>query len=375
MRVDNLKLINFRNYNDIYVEFSPNTNILIGKNAQGKTNLLEAIYICSQGRSFRTNRDSEIISQGKEAGYIGANMFVDNFRKLIEIKMSTGSSKRIMINKTELKNYKELNTGLNVVVFSPEDLRLIKDGPSERRKFLDTEISQIRPVYSYNIDRYNKVLNQRNNLLKSSGHIDRGLLDIFNIQMVKLGTEIVLDRKKYIKRLLEISKKTHGKITNFSEDIDFTYTSNVDILENKEAMEAEYLRKLNYYSKRDIERRTSLIGPHRDDILSYINDKEVKVFGSQGQIRTLVLSIKLSEVELIKEERGSYPVLLLDDVFSELDNFRKSYLVDSLKDIQTIITTTDLTDLRGLDMKNSRVYRVDDGKITSGSSHDNSYRK
>ena len=365
MHVENIRLINFRNYYSLNIDLNKKTNIFIGKNAQGKTNLLEAIYICATGRSFRTNRDKEIINFNKSEAYVGAQIDIGKFEKFIEIKMERDKAKRIRVNKTELKNYKELYSGLNVVVFSPEDLKLVKEGPGERRNFLDTEISQIKPVYSYNINRYNKILFQRNNLLRSNKFQKniKSLLEIFDIQLAKIGTDIIIERNRYIDELSKISNITHNKITLSNENLELKYISNIEISDNKLEMEKSYVDKLSKNIDKDIESASTGLGPHRDDILMTINNKDLKTYGSQGQQRTVVLSIKLSEVELIKKERGIYPVLLLDDVFSELDEERRKYLIRSFKDMQTLITVTDAIDLKEMNNIEKSVFYIENGKL------------
>ena len=365
LNVENIKLINFRNYCNLDIHLNRKTNIFIGKNAQGKTNLLESIYICATGRSFRTNRDREIISFDKNQAYIGSKMNIGKYERIIEIKLERDKTKRIKVNKTELKNYKELYTGLNVVLFSPEDLKLVKEGPGERRNFLDLEISQIKPVYNYNITRYNKILFQRNNLLKSNKFQKdiMSLLEIFDLQLAKIGTDIVLERNNYIKELSKICKVTHNKITLSNEDLELKYFSNINLFDSKIEMEKEYLKKLQKNTEKDIECRSTSVGPHRDDIIMTINNKDLKTYGSQGQQRTAVLSIKLSEVELIRNERGIYPVLLLDDVFSELDEERRKYLIKSFQDMQTLITVTDAIDLKEMDHIEKSIFYIENGKL------------
>ncbi len=365
MHVKDIRIINFRNYYNLNIKFHDKINVIIGKNAQGKTNLLESIYICATGRSFRTNRDREMINFNKNEAYIGANVSIGQSEKLIEIKMERGKTKRIRVNKLELKNYKELQSGLNVVAFSPEDLILVKGGPQERRNFLDMEISQIKPVYNFNINRYNKVLFQRNNLLKTSkirGNI-QSLLEIFDIQLAKIGTEIILERKKYIDELSELANITHNNITLYNENLKLEYISNIEILDNKLEMEKNYLEKLKKNTNKDMELASTQLGPHRDDIFITINNNDLKTYGSQGQQRTVVLSIKLAEVELIKKKRGVFPVLLLDDVFSELDIQRRKYLIKSFKDMQTFITVTDAIDLKELDNNDKIIFNIENGKL------------
>ena len=365
MLVKDIRLINFRNYDNISLDFNDKVNIIIGKNAQGKTNLLEAIYMTATGRSFRTNKDREIVNFNKNEGYIGINVKVDNMSRFIEVKLSKNKAKRIRINKNELKNYKELNTGLNVVVFNPEDLRLIKDSPSYRRNFIDAGISNLRPVYYYNIKKYDKMLFQRNNLLKSSRFEKdvHNLLEVFDIQISKLGTSIIIERDLYLKGLMKKCKDIHGIITLDSESLDYKYSTNVPILEDREEVERRYLSLLKENRKRDLEYRSTQIGPHRDDIVFYINGNNSRIYGSQGQQRSIALSLKLSEVEFIKEDRGIYPVLLLDDVFSELDKERRVYLSKSFEKIQTFITLTDAVDIEAISDMDKSIFKIEDGEI------------
>lgn len=365
LNVENIRLINIRNYNNINLNFNKNINVFIGKNGQGKTNLIESIYMCATGKSFRTNRDSEIINYSKNEAYIGTGIYLDNYNKFIELKMHRDKSKRIRINKTELKNYKELNSGLYVVLFHPDNLRIVKDGPQERRNFIDAGISQLRPVYNYNLGRYRKILFQRNNLLKSNKFKKdpTNLLDLFDVQIAKIGTSIIIERQKYIKTLASIAQNTHYKITKDLEDLSLSYSSNIPILNNRQEMEEAYISLLKKNIDKDLEYGTTQIGPHRDDILMYLNGKDAKIFGSQGQQRTLVLSLILSEVEMIKNEIGMYPVLLLDDVFSELDEDRRDYLMKYLKNMQVFITLTDSENLKSMEDLNKTIFQIKDGKL------------
>lgn len=367
MNLENIRLINFRNYDNINLKLNRNINVFIGKNAQGKTNLIESIYMCGRGKSFRTNRDKEIINFKKTQAYVGTNINIGNNKKLLEIKMERDGPKRIRINKTELKNYRELKSGLNVVIFTPEDLRIIKDGPQKRREFLSNGISQIRPVYNYNLNKYRKLLYQRNNILKTSKFKKskdiNNLLEVFDIQICKIGTSIMKSRSDYIKKLSKFARKNHSNITDKQENLLLEYISNVPISEDREKMESKYLKLMKENINRDLEYGTTIIGPHRDDIFMSINNKDVKVFGSQGQQRTVILSLILSEVELIKMEKGIYPILLLDDVFSELDTNRRKYLSTLFKDIQTFITLTNSENIRSIDKFNKSIFYIEDGKV------------
>ncbi len=372
MNIKNIRLINFRNYLNLDLELNSKINIFIGKNAQGKTNLLEAIYVCARARSFRTNSQREMINFEKSQAYLAANLNIDDYKRLVEIKLDRRGSKSIKINKNLVDSTKDLNSGLNVVVFSPDDLSLVKEGPYIRRDFLDLEISQIKPVYSYNIKRYKKILYQRNNILKSHRPYKEkeDLLDIFDRQLVATGAVVIKERAEYIKDLSNLASQVHKKVSNSNELLELEYLTNVELGEDLREIEINYYRKLKENLKQDIETTNTSIGPHRDDMKVLINKKDARVYGSQGQQRTSVLSIKLSEVELIKQERGSYPVLLLDDVFSELDRERRSYLIKSLKNIQTIITVTDSLNLDEMKDMDKSVFYVDDGKLKKEDRYD-----
>lgn len=376
MNVENIRLINFRNYENISLEFNKDINIFIGKNGEGKTNLMEAIYMCAMGRSFRTNRDRESINFNKNEAYIGANVNLGNYKRFVEVKLSRSQPKRIRVNKTELDSFKDLFSGLNVVYFTPDDLRIVKDGPRERRNLIDSGVYQLKPLYNYNLNKYGKILYQRNNLLKSSrfkSNIDK-LLDIFDVQIAEIGTKLVLERYEYISKLNKIAKRIHREVSD-GEDLNLKYVSNIPILNNREKMEKEYLRLLKTNLKKDLENGVTEFGPHRDDILMSINDFDARIYGSQGQQRTIVLSIILSEVQLIRNVKGIYPILLLDDVFSELDRDRRKYLSGFLKEIQTFITATNSEDLRQLKEFNKDVFFIENGNFRMREGHDDLYRQ
>ena len=366
MNVESIRLINFRNYADAFVELNENTNIFIGKNAQGKTNLLEAIHICATGKSFRTSKDRELINFNKSEAYIGAKAKVDNKEKLIEIKYDIKGQKRIKLNKIELKSQRELDSGINVVIFSPEDLKIVKGGPIERRNFIDMSISQIRPVYKHNLAKYNKILIQRNNLLKSgrSLHEIENLLDIFDTQLVNTGTNIIITRLEFVKKLSDIAFHIHNSLTKSEEKISIAYNSSVSIKNwDKKAIEKVFIEQIYSNRQKDLQLGVTSIGPHRDDLNFLLNGKDARIYASQGQQRTIVLTIKLAEVEILKMDKGVYPVLLLDDVFSELDLDRRKYLVKSFSNSQTIITTTELVDLEELSNVDKTIFYIENGKI------------
>lgn len=368
MRLKDLRLINFRNYKNSHIYLNPHINIFIGENAQGKTNILEAMYLLSQGKSFRTNSDEQMINFNETESYIASNTVLGNLERLIEIKLSKGKSKIIRFDKNEIDSYKDLHSGLNIVVFSPDDLDLVKEGPSIRRDFLDREIFQLVPLYRYNLGRYRKILNHRNSILKSfnSNKKKKELLSVFDFQLINSGAYLILERIKFINKLDEYAREIHKNIKS-EEYLKISYDSTVNINELKrEYIEAEYKNALDNALERDLQYKNTSIGPHRDDLKIMLNDLELRTYGSQGQQRTGVLSIKLAEVKLIKGEINKSPILLLDDVFSELDKKRKKYLIENLTDIQTMITMTDAVSLDELEGLDSSVFRINNGNIRLG---------
>lgn len=368
MYVDSIKLINFRNYKTLEIKLNNKLNIFLGNNAQGKTNLLESIYICSSGKSYRTNREKELINLAKDKAYIGIDIIKEGFNKKIEIKFEKGKSKRARVNGVEVDRIGDLFDIFNVVVFSPEDLKLVKEGPNERRIFLDNEISQINPRYRHNISRYNKILNQRNNLLKKIQfeRSKKKLLDVWDIQLSNIGSQVLKKRVEFLKNISIISREIHRKITGNIEELELEYLSSIDIDNcNDDEVNNRFIDTLKANIDMDIERGTTRHGPHRDDIKILVNGIDIRVFGSQGQQRTAALSLKLAEIELIKEETGEYPVLLLDDVLSELDENRRKFLISTFKDIQTIITSTDDIEISNFNNANKSVYYISKGNVLS----------
>lgn len=350
---------------NLNVELNNTLNIFVGDNAQGKTNLLESIYICSNGKSYRTSKDKELINLDKNKAYIGLKVIKERFTKSIEIKFDKEVKKRIKVNKVELNKNSELVGVLNVVVFSPEDLKLVKEGPSERRSFLDGEISQIRPRYKYSLAKYNRILMQRNNLLKSRINQNcYNMLDVWDTQLSHAGADIIVERIKFIEKLAIISKNIHNKLTGGLEELKLKYLPSfqVDGL-NRQDVQMSLKSILEKNIEKDIQKGNTEFGPHRDDLDIIINEVSARTFGSQGQQRTAALSLKLAEVELIKYEIGEYPVLLLDDVFSELDINRRKFLITTFKEIQTIITSTDDIDLVELKDIEKKVFFIEQGKV------------
>lgn len=366
MYVESIKLINFRNYMNLDIKLNKKLNIFLGPNAQGKTNLLESVYISSSGKSYRTSRDKELININKNVGYIGLKVIKDEFVKYIEIKFEKDKNKKIRVNKVETDKLSELIGQINVVIFSPEDLNLIKGGPLERRTFLDLEISQIRPRYKYNLNKYNKILFQRNNLLKKIRYNknDLSMIDIWNSQLIDVGVEIILARIDFVDKLSDISRVIHKQLTTSGELLSVSYSPSFKTNTNdKEEIKAEFKTALENSLDNDIERGSTSLGPHKDDIEILINDMSCRIFGSQGQQRTAALSLKLAEVDLIKQEIGEYPILLLDDVLSELDIDRRRSLINTFKEVQTIITSTDDIDIDEIESKDKSVFLIEHGKI------------
>ncbi|CAB1255615.1 DNA replication/repair protein RecF [Clostridium sp. MT-14] len=361
MYIKYLKLINFRNYRELNIKFDKGINVFTGGNAQGKTNLLESIYYCSIGRSPRTNKDKELINwQGKEA-YIKAYIEKKQLDKSIEIKIFKEGKKGININSIKVNKLSQLMGVFNVVMFSPEDLKIVKESPIYRRKFLDIELCKFSKKYYYNLVQYNKVLNERNALLKKWINHNYDIIKIYDKQLSKYGGFIVEMRNKYIKRLSEKGKIIHNDITSGTENIEFRYVTQ---LEDVNKPENSLFELLNVNRKRDMERGTTLCGPHRDDLITNINGINVRNFGSQGQQKTSVLTMKFASLEIIKEIIGEYPVLLLDDVLSELDSNRQNYILNSINKIQTFITCTGIDDIKKNSQSKADLFVVKNGKIT-----------
>ena len=358
MYIKNIKLENYRNYHSTYIEFDRGVNIVLGDNAQGKTNLLESIYVLSMGKSFRTSKDRELIKFNSEFSRIRAEYVKDDYDLFMEIAYGLNGRKAVNLDGENLKKISKLMDNIITVIFSPEDLSIIKDEPSKRRNFIDRELSQLKPIYFNYLSKYKRVLTNKNKYLKEK-NIRRNVVDVFNEQLVEYGSKIIEYRIDFIDRLEKISREIHRDITNKKEEIKVIYKSDVQIdyeylysekcncdIGNKNMLSKKINEK--YYEilkgtiDEDIMRRSSTRGPHKDDLAVLINGIDARKFGSQGQQRTASLSLKLAEIQLIREEKNENPILLLDDVMSELDYERQRYLVNSIKDIQIFLTTTDI---------------------------------
>lgn len=339
MYIKQLELQNFRNYTHQIIKLNPKTNILTGNNGQGKTNILEAINMFSVGRSFRTSKDREMIKIGNSLSFINGNIISGEREYKITIRLGTEIKKAVKINDVPITGLSELLGIFNVVVFSPEDLSLIKGGPKERRSFLDREISQLKPKYYLSLRNYHKMLQQKNNYLKLN-KIDNTLLDVYDEQLSKEGAAILKTRQEFLEEISKIAASYHEEISGGTEKISLSYKASCMAQDSNSYM--DILRKNR---SQDIEKRTSTKGIHRDDIDIKINGIELRDFGSQGQQRSAAISLKLSEIKLIKSQKGEYPVVLLDDIYSELDTTRQKTLTKSIRDTQTIITTAEKINL------------------------------
>jgi DNA replication and repair protein RecF len=362
-----VELQNYRNYESVKIDLNKNINIFVGNNAQGKTNMLEAIFVCAFGKSFRTNREKELIRFDRDYFSIKSVIQKENREMDIRIIQSKDNKKGIKVNGIGLKKTSQLIGKINVVLFSPEDLRLITEGPAERRKFLDRELSHMSTSYCMKLIEYNKVLSSRNKILKSLRFENKfkDTLEIWDDKLVKLGYDLIKKRLEFIERLNIISQKNHKKITSGKEEISIRYLSNINTenIDKYDKIYMEFKSKLSERLENDIAKGFTSVGPHRDDFEIMINDIDVRKFGSQGQKRSVALSIKLSEIDIIREETGEYPVLLLDDVMSELDYNRQNQIVKEFEHVQTVITTTEISGILKESLKDASVFSIHDGKV------------
>ncbi|MCL2528556.1 MAG: DNA replication/repair protein RecF [Defluviitaleaceae bacterium] len=352
---------NYRNLSLSDVPLSRNINILYGDNAQGKTNILEAVYFCAIGRSPRADNNRELVRFGKDEAHVKVDVSRDDYNFTIDahIKVSGNKSiKTLSIDRNVIKNTRDLFGRLMVVLFSPEDLRLIKAGPAERRRFMDMEICQLSPVYYSGLRDYHRGLKQRNQLLKTlrrdRSHIDS--LSIWDEQLCINGCRIMRTRTAFVSKISDIAKEIHSNITGGKEELNLTYQPNVEDPE-------QYINQMQNSHERDIQNGTTSIGIHKDDILFTINDIPARNFGSQGQQRTAALSAKLAEIEIMRSGAKSTPILLLDDVLSELDGSRQRFLLTQITGLQTIITCTGLEDVLSKGLAEANVIQVKAGEV------------
>lgn len=353
MYINKIKLHNFRNYNEQEIELNKNINIIYGDNAQGKTNILEAIFLSSFGKSFRTNKEKELIKFG-ENGLIVETYYQKKDRDG-KVKIEISNKKQISVNAIKIKKLSEILGNINIVIFTPEDINILKDGPANRRRFLDMMIGQLRPNYVHCLNLYLKTLEQRNNYLRQikEEHKPEEMLEIWDEKLAEYGEKVYQYRVEFVDKIIKKINVIHNKITDEKEELKIEYISNCDSKEN-------YIHLLKERRKLDIIKGFTTKGVHRDDFTIYINDKEVNIYGSQGQNRTVILSLKLAELNVIYDEIGEYPILLLDDFMSELDEKRRKNFLENIKDTQVIITGTEKIEISNIDYN---LYHIKEGKL------------
>ncbi|WP_314062968.1 DNA replication/repair protein RecF [uncultured Vagococcus sp.] len=368
MKLTKLALSHYRNYDNLQLEFPKSLTIFLGENAQGKTNLLESIYVLAMTRSHRTNNEKEFIHWGEEVARIVGNIEKRNQTLQLEMAIST-KGKKTKLNHIEQKRLSDYIGELNVVLFAPEDLYLIKGAPQVRRRFIDMELGQIDPVYLYHLTTYQKVLKQRNKYLKQMNeqkNADETYLEVLSEQLAEAGSHVLFLRYQFIRKLENWSQDIHKGITDGREQLKIEYQVSLPVTaeQPREAIRDQFVAELKKNQKRDIFKQSTAIGPHRDDLLFFIDGQNVQTYGSQGQQRTTALSLKLAEIELINDEIGEYPILLLDDVMSELDDERQIHLLKTIEGkVQTFVTTTTLQHLSDRLMSQPDIFMVENGRV------------
>ncbi len=365
MYIKSIKLQNFRNYETLSLDFHKGINIIYGRNAQGKTNLLESIYVLAITKSHRLSIDNYLIQNGKNSLRIKG--VVKKSRFPINIEFSLANSKEMKIDGEKVNKMSDYISKMNIIIFYPEDLEIIKGSPSIRRRFLNLELSQLYSGYYTLLNDYNRLLKMRNDYLKkieSNSNYDENYLSILNSYFVEKGVMVYKMRKKFINLLNEKSSEIFKNITGL-DHFHIEYSSNIhSISDDKETLKQEFLKKLEKMFKSELKFKATLVGPHRDDFEFYIENNNLKQYGSQGQQRIAVLSMKLAEIAIFKEYTGTTPILLLDDIFSELDNKKKNNLLKYIKNnMQTIITTTDLTSINKKIIEKAKLIEVEAGTV------------
>jgi DNA replication and repair protein RecF len=369
MFIEHLELVNFRNYKTLSLSFDNKVNVFVGENAQGKTNVMEAIYVLGMAKSHRTSSDKDLIRWDQDYARINGKIQKKNGSYPLELIISK-KGKKAKFNHLEQRKLSQYVGNMNVVMFAPEDLHLVKGSPQVRRRFIDMEIGQVSPVYLYHIGLYQKILQQRNQYLKQlqmKKQTDTTFLDVLTEQYMEVAVKIIQKRFEFVRILENWAKPIHSGISRGLESLAIEYKPSLDVSEEADSskMVTIFEEKLSAVREREIDRGVSLIGPHRDEILFYVNDRDVQTYGSQGQQRTTALSVKLAEIELIYEEVGEYPILLLDDVLSELDDFRQSHLLNTIRGkVQTFVTTTTTSGIDHKTIREASRFSVRNGNIT-----------
>ena len=353
MWIKKIKIKNFRNYEKEEINLEKNINIFYGQNAQGKTNIIESIFLCSLGKSFRAKKDNEMIKLNEQNAMV--EIEYEKSDREGKIKIEIGNKKNIYLNGIKIKKLSELLGNLNIVIFTPDDINILKGGPQNRRRFLDIMISQLRPNYMHILNLYIKTMEQRNIYLRQikEEHKDENLLDIWDEKLAEYAIKIYEYRKEFIRKIIKKLDIIHKNITNNAEQVELDYITECYSKE-------KYLKLLKERRKLDIIKGFTTKGVHRDDFMIYINKKDIKIFGSQGQNRTAMLSLKLAELQVIYDEIGEYPILLLDDFMSELDKTRRKNFIEHIEGTQVIITGTEKLDIENLEYLE---YNVSNGKV------------
>jgi len=349
VKIESIELKNFRNYTQAHVQPCDGVTVFTGDNAQGKTNILESVYLCCTGRSHRTPRDKEMIRSGETTAYIKVSGRRNDGRHDVEMALSTVEKRRIKVNGTQVSRSGELLGHITGVLFAPEDLRMVKDGPAMRRHFIDMELSQLRPRYYYALQRYARALKQRGALLRECAVSGKSpdMLDIWDNELSQSGSEIMTMRAAFVRSLAMRAEEIHAAVADNREKLRISYEPDVMLGETAQETAQNIQNALLRSRASDIKHTVTGAGPHRDDMGVFVNDMDARAFGSQGQVRTCALSLKLSEIEIMKQESGESPVLMLDDVMSELDPSRRRLLIGYLEGVQTFVTCTDRDDLAG----------------------------
>lgn len=359
MYIQDIQLKDFRNYKELQVSFSKNVNIFLGNNAQGKTNLLEGIYLTAMAKSFKTMRDREMIRFGESFCKVKTDCIIGGETHTTEILITKEGKKGIKINGVKVQKITELLERIYIIIFSPEDLKIVKDEPEKRRRFVDRELCLIKPGYFHALNNYKRALKQRNTYLKED-LIENSVLDIWDMELAKYGSRVVSERNAFIGKIDKISGEIHHKISGGRENLSVKYEPSTTVSHN---MEESFYHLLKEKRNDDIRSRTTGMGPHKDDIKISVGEIDLRKFGSQGQQRTAALSLKLSEIKLIEEEMGEKPILLLDDVLSELDHERQSFLIHSLGGNQLFITTADLSGKVARELPEGKIFKISEGQI------------
>lgn len=369
MYIERLKLTNYRNYDTTELTFSKEINVFIGENAQGKTNVMEAIYVLAMAKSHRASNEKELILWEADYGKIEGDIQKKYGRLPLEFIISK-KGKKAKVNHLEQSRLSDYVGQMNVVMFAPEDLTVVKGSPQVRRRFLNMEIGQISPVYLHDLVTFQKILKQRNHLLKDSRgkKLDDTLFDIYTEQYVQAAVKVIRKRFEFMELLQQWADPIHFGISRELEKLEIKYrpVSGLERDFTEQQMCEHLLQKLNEQKQRELERGVTLVGPHRDDLAFFVNGYDVQTYGSQGQQRTTALSLKLAEIELIQQETGEAPILLLDDVLSELDDYRQSHLLNTIRGkVQTFVTTTSVEGIEHDTIREAKMFHVKQGSVST----------